>query len=171
MIVAQGKADDEGAQPLLVIRRRADAATLGQEIASGYATYKGAAWPVNTVALWRPDSAFVAVKTRGTKTSTSVLLFRVSADKAETVPMPDLWQAIRGRMGLTDGGRCNFEAPLRWTKAGELVVEVTGNTMNSGTEDSPETWFRYRVAVDPRTAQVDKVVELKKGYKLPHKNG
>ena len=139
MIVAQGEADDEGAQPLLVIRHRADGVTLGQEIASGYATYKGPAWPVNTVALWRLDSAFVAVKTRGTKTSTSVLLFRVSADRAERVRMPDLWQAIRGRLGLTEGGRFYFEAPLRWTKAGELVVEVTGNTMDSGTEDSPET--------------------------------
>ncbi len=166
MIVAQGEADDEGAQPLLVIRRRADAVILRQEIASGYANYQGAIQRVNTVALWRPDSAFVAVKTRGTKTSTSVLLFRVSADKAEMIQMPDLWQAIRGRMGLTDAGRFHFEAPLRWTNAGELVVEVTGNTMNSGTEDSPETWFHYRVVVDPRTAQVSKVVELKRGRTL-----
>ena len=88
MIVAQGEADDEGAQPLLVIRRRADAVTLVQEIASGYANYQGAVQRVNTVALWQPNSAFVAVKTRGTKTSTSVFLFRVSADKAERCRCP-----------------------------------------------------------------------------------
>ncbi len=80
--------------------------------------------------------------------------------------LPACELGVRGRMGLRDAGRFSFEAPLRWTKAGELVVEVTGNMMNSGTEDSPETWFHYRVVVDPRTAQVSKVVELKRGRTL-----
>lgn len=167
MIVAQGKGSEEYPPPLLVIQRRGDGATLGLDQASSYASYEGALRPVNTVALWRRDSAFVAVKTRGTKTSTSVLLFRVTPNKAEAVKLPDLWHAIRGRMGLTDPGRFYFEAPLRWTKAGELVVEVTGNTKNSDTADAPEASYRYQVVVDSETAKMSKVVELKKGRRLP----
>jgi hypothetical protein len=69
----------------------------------------------------------------------------VSADKTETVQMPDLWQSIRSRMGLKDAGRFYFEAPLRWTKTGALVVEVTGNTLpNSDTGEIDETWYRPR---------------------------
>jgi hypothetical protein len=74
---------------------------------------------------WSPDSRYLAVVERGTRTTAQVSVFAFSGDAVEELRLPDYRLNLLGRRKLIDGGRYHWVNKLRWEKS-TLTFYCTG---------------------------------------------
>jgi hypothetical protein len=113
---------------------------------------------------WSPDSRYLAVVERGTRTTAEVSVFAFSGDSVEVVRLPDYRLNLLGRRKLVDGGRYHWVSKLRWDKS-TLTFYCTGQWVDGSgdPEISPDNWYHFDVSLafggagstpDPRLAAV-----------------
>jgi len=113
---------------------------------TGYGTY--------AEATWSPDSNYLSVAGRGTKTTTLLEVFYLQPlinGKMVVVPvvLPDYRLNILGRYEKIEGGRYRFDESLGWEK-GPAIQFVTSGSLEDGTsnpDDHPENWYRYKIMI------------------------
>jgi hypothetical protein len=113
---------------------------------------------------WSPDSRYLAVVERGTRTTAEVSVFAFSGDSVEEVRLPDYRLNLLGHRKLVDGGRYHWVSKLRWVNS-TLTFYCTGQWVDgSGDPDiEPDNWYHFDIALafggagsspDPRLATV-----------------
>ncbi|MBK1791007.1 hypothetical protein [Persicirhabdus sediminis] len=114
--------------------------------------------------VWSPDSRYLAVTTRGTKTTVSLEIYRFEAGGVTQVKIPDYRLNLLGRHNLVSGGRYSFARQITWTGS-TLTFSSEGSLLDgvSNPRDSPENWYRYQIKLDiyGGSAELSKVVDLK----------
>jgi hypothetical protein len=109
--------------------------------AAGYGDY--------TEVSWSPDSQYLAVVARGTKTTMNLEVYRIKADKVTPVELPDFRLNILGRFQKIEGGRYQFDESLDWKK-GPALQFVTRGSLEEGAsnpKDDPGNWYHFNVMI------------------------
>ncbi|HEY1120794.1 MAG TPA: hypothetical protein VGE67_04305 [Haloferula sp.] len=109
--------------------------------AAGYGDY--------TEVSWSPDSGYLAVVARGTKTTMNLEVYRVEADKAIPVELPDFRLNILGRFQKIEGGRYQFDESLDWKKGPALQFVARGSLVDGviDPEGDPGNWYHFNVMI------------------------
>lgn len=132
----------------------ADGKTIHSTPASGYG--KG---PYQEL-TWSADSKYLAVVTRGTKTTTHLEIYQFSKNTVTPVTIPDFRLNLLGRHQLAKGGRYQFVKDIKWIKGG-IQITATGSLVDgaSNPKDHPENWYSYKVimTVNHRQARLQAV--------------
>ena len=113
---------------------------------------------------WSPDSRYLAVVERGTRTTADVSVFAFSGDSVEVMRLPDYRLNLLGHRKLVDGGRYHWVSKLRWEKT-TLTFYCTGQWVDGSgdPEIAPDNWYHFDVSLafggagstpDPRLAAV-----------------
>jgi len=159
----------ESGQPDLQLREAATNKTVISLGGSGWCdSARGLSIPGNASVMWNDKGDYVAVKTRDTKTSFGVTLYRNSHGTFSTVPLPSFWDAIKSYMGLQQSGRCYFESIKEWKGNNIFVMNVSGSTIDSsGISESDPEWYSYDITVNT-SGKIVRIEEIKKG-RLPNK--
>jgi hypothetical protein len=97
---------------------------------------------------WSPDSRYLAVVERGTRTTAEVSVFVFSGDSVEEVRLPDYRLNLLGRRNLVDGGRYHWVSKLRWEQT-TLRFYCTGQWVDGSgdPEIEPDNWYHFDVAL------------------------
>lgn len=97
---------------------------------------------------WSPDSRYLAVISRGTRTTADISVFSFVGGTVEEVSLPDYRLNLLGRKGLVTGGYFHWASNLRWDKNtitfhcnGEWEVGSGDPTVN------PENWYDFDVSL------------------------
>lgn len=120
---------------------------------------------------WSPDSRYLAVVERGTRTTAEVSVFAFSGDSVEEVKLPDYRLNLLGRRNLVDGGRYHWVSKLRWDQS-TLTFNCTGQWVDGSgdPEIEPDNWYHFDVSLafggagstpDPRLASVTATTRTK----------
>jgi len=109
--------------------------------AAGYGDY--------TEVSWSPDSEYLAVVARGTKTTMNLEVYRIDADKVTPVKLPDFRLNILGRFQKIEGGRYEFDEALEWKKGPALQFVALGSLVDgaSNPKDDPGNWYHFNVMI------------------------
>ena len=109
--------------------------------ATGYGDY--------TEVSWSPDSEYLAVVARGTKTTMNLEVYRIEADKVIPVELPDFRLNILGRFQKIEGGRYQFDESLDWKKGPALQFVTRGSLVEgaSNPKDDPGNWYHFNVMI------------------------
>ncbi|RYD83367.1 MAG: hypothetical protein EOP84_07965 [Verrucomicrobiaceae bacterium] len=99
--------------------------------------------------LWSPDSEYLAVVARGTKTTMNLEVYRINADKATPIELPDFRLNILGRFQKIEGGRYQFDESLDWKKGPALQLITRGSLVDgvSNPEDDSGNWYHFNVMI------------------------
>jgi hypothetical protein len=109
---------------------------------SGYGGY--------TAVSWSLDSKYLAVVEHGTKTTMTLAVYLVGADKIKAITLPDYRMNILGRHHKVDGGRYWFDEALRWDKGNALEFVTRGSLVDgaSNAQDDPANWYCFHVRIE-----------------------
>ena len=109
--------------------------------ATGYGDYSEVSWS--------PDSEYLAVVARGTKTTMSLEVYRIDAGKVTPVKLPDFRLNILGRFQKIEGGRYQFDEALEWKKGPALQFVARGSLVDgaSNPKDNPDNWYHFNVMI------------------------
>ena len=113
---------------------------------------------------WSPDSRFLALVSRGTKTTSGIEILRFAGDSVTEVKIPDYLLNILGRKHLISGGRHHWVSNVRWEDS-HLTFRCWGQWGDgSGDPDiDPDNWYHFDVtlkvihAVSPDRARLTAV--------------
>jgi hypothetical protein len=146
VVLIDSAQDDD--QPSAYFRFVPSGKIIGEWFVGSWANYRGAVNPINTEVIWTPDSRYAAIKSRGTKRSTEVDIFRVSAKGISQIKIEDYVPAILKGLGNAAINRYILERPIRWDSPTELVIDVTGDCV-IGPRNETGIWrsFHYEVCV------------------------
>lgn len=110
--------------------------------ASGYGVY--------TAVSWSPDSRYLAVVERGTKTTMTLAAYLIQPHEVKPISLPDYRLNIFGRYHRVDGGRYRVDEGLKWGKGGMLEFLTRGSLVDgaSNPEDHSDNWFCFRVGIE-----------------------
>ena len=97
---------------------------------------------------WSPDSRYLAVVHRGTRTTAEIEVFSFSGDSVEEVKLPDYRLNLLGRQKLVSGGRYHWASKLRWNKS-TLTFYCTGQWVDGSGDPQvkPENWYHFDVSL------------------------
>jgi hypothetical protein len=97
---------------------------------------------------WSPDSRYLAVVERGTRTTAEVAVLVFSGDSVEEVRLPDYRLNLLGRRMLVDGGRYHWVSKLRWEQS-VLTFYCTGQWVDGpgDPEIDPDDWYHFDVSL------------------------
>jgi hypothetical protein len=97
---------------------------------------------------WSPDSRYLAVVERGTRTTADVSVFSFSGDSVEEVRLPDYRLNLLGHRKLVDGGRYHWVSKLRWDKS-TLTFYCTGQWIDGSGDPQidPDNWYHFDVSL------------------------
>ena len=126
---------------------------------------------------WSPDSRFLAVVERGTRTTATLTVFSFSGDTVEQTRLPDYTLNLLGRRELVSGGRYHWVSKLRW-EATTLTFYCTGQWADGSgdPELEPSNWYNFDVSIafgilgvesDPYLAKVTEHNKTKKENRVP----
>ena len=135
---------DSGAMPRLEIISVAAKTVVGTTDTGGYAHYPAVAGDTSTSVLWSPDSKQLAVMTRGTKRSTELRLYRVTASGLTEVLLPSSPDRAFQLLKATEAYRCVFQRPKSWIDNDTLVVLASGDVTNTKGDKIP-IWYEVEV--------------------------
>ena len=95
---------------------------------------------------WSPDSRYLAVVERGTRTSAEIAVFAFSGDSVEQIRLPDYRLNLLGRRQLLDGGRYHWVSKLRWD-ATTITFYCTGQWIDGSGDPAidPPNWYHFDV--------------------------
>jgi hypothetical protein len=98
---------------------------------------------------WSPDSRYLAVVARGTRTTSEIEIFAFSDDSVEQIRLPDYRLNLLGRRQLMDGGRYHWVSKLRWD-ATTITFYCTGQWMDGSGDPAvdPSNWYHFDVSLD-----------------------
>jgi len=115
--------------------------------ATGYGDYSEVSWS--------PNSDYVAVVARGTKTTMNLEVYRIEGDKVTAVELPDFRLNILGRFQKIEGGRYQFDEALDWKKGPALQFVARGSLVDGASNpgDDPSNWYQFKVMIGFSTAK------------------
>jgi WD40 repeat protein len=139
----------------------------------GYAFSNGYGHSSYVETVWSPDSRYLAVVERGTRTTAEISLFSFVGDTVKEVRLPDYALNILGRKKLVTGGRYHMVSNLRWDKT-TITFYCRGQWVDGSGDPAidPENWYHFDVtlklggpgsAPQPRLIAVAEVDPKKKG--------
>jgi hypothetical protein len=137
---------EDGAIPKLEVINRDTKAIIGTTDTGGYAHFKAVANSFSTAALWSPDSKHLALMTRGTKRSTNIRVFEVSAAGISEIVLPSPTDRAFQLLKATDSYRCVFQRPKKWIDNDSLVIEASGDVTNPAGDKIP-IWYEVDVTL------------------------
>ena len=135
---------DTGAMAQLEVVSVAAKTVVGTTDTGGYAHYPAVAEDTSTSVLWSPDSKQLAVMTRGTKRSTELRLYRVTASSLTEVLLPSSTDRAFLLLKATEAYRCVFQRPKTWIDNNTLVVLASGDVTNTKGDKIP-IWYEVEV--------------------------
>jgi len=127
--------------PAVVVRREQDHRVLGCFASSSYMAYFDPAYERTKVA-WSPDSRFLAVLSRGTKTTYEVAVYHAVADSVVPVSLPDYRRLLFARLGIATGGRHLLLSEPAWLDHTLRVHDTASNPT-----DFPDDWYECTTIV------------------------
>jgi len=98
---------------------------------------------------WSPDSRFLALVSRGTKTTSGIEILRFTGDSVTEVMIPDYLLNILGRKNLVSGGGHHWVSNVRWT--GSLITFRCWGQWANGPGDpdiEPDNWYHFDVTLE-----------------------
>ena len=97
---------------------------------------------------WSPDSRYLAVVERGTRTTAEIAVFAFSGDSVEQIRLPDYRLNLLGRRQLVDGGRYHWVSKLRWD-ATTITFYCTGQWIDGSGDPAidPPNWYHFDVSL------------------------
>lgn len=148
----------------LEVCRVGDGAVIGSTHAGGYAQFSMVADAMNTAVLWAPDSRHLALMTRGTKRTTELRVFAMTAEGAGMmeVALPSPTQRAFDLIKAKGTYRCVFQSPLKWADKRTLTVRARGGFLAAGENQLPQ-WYEVDVTynIDEQKIEAAQVVEVK----------
>lgn len=117
---------------------------VGTTDTGGYAHYPAVAEAASTSVLWSPDSKHLAVMTRGTKRSTELRLYRVTASGLAEILLPSSKDRAFQLLKAREAYRCVFQRPKKWIDNDTLIVLASGDIANSMGDKIP-IWYEVEV--------------------------
>ena len=144
----------------MVVRREQNHRVLGCFASSSYMAYFDPAYERIKVA-WSPDSRFLAVLSRGTKTTYEVAVYHAVADSVVLVSLPDYRRLLFARLGIATGGRHLLLSEPAWLDH-TLRVHVSGNISDTASNptDFPDDWYECTIVFRVEPAKKPSVQEI-----------
>ena len=99
--------------------------------------------------LWSKDSKYVALISRGTRTSTHLEILHFNDGAVTEVKLPNYGAEILKQKAASKGGRYEWHSKLRWEKA-KLTFRCAGQ-WNDGSGDpevNPDNWYHFDVTLE-----------------------
>src|SRR5436190_1481280 len=109
-------------------------------------------YPESSVVSWSPYSSKVAISVRTTKTTSEIHVFDVWDTKKE-IKVPDLAAATLAMVGGIKG-RHFLVTPVGWSGENNLLIEISGNLVDSLSEGDEEMNYTYIFTVNLLTGRV-----------------
>lgn len=97
---------------------------------------------------WSPDSRYLAVVERGTRTTAELAVFAFAVDSVEELRLPDYRLNLLGRRLRVEGGRSHWVSRLRWNGS-VLTFDCKGQWADgpADPEINPDNWYHFEVAL------------------------
>ena len=131
-------------------------------VEGGYVYFEPAKDSSSTLALWSPDSKFVAIKWCAGKRDRVVLLAHVNRKKATWITPESYMQRILHELKTDSLNRFENNTPSRWLSDTALVIDVLGDCIVENRYDGTEKWkeFNYEVCLDVSMGKIKWIKQL-----------
>lgn len=127
---------------------------------------------------WSPDSRFLALVSRGTKTTSDIEILRFDGESISEVMIPDYRLNILGRKHLITGGRHHWVSEVQWSSS-TVTFRCRGQWVDGSGDPQidPSNWYHFAVtlevshAVSPNRAKLIAVSPLPPAKTLGEQDG
>lgn len=154
------ESQDKDEQPSAYFRHVPTNKIVGAHFVGSFANYLGAQDPINAEVAWSPDSHYAAIKSRSTKRSSDVTIYRVSKLGSRAVKTANYFQRILRSLGAPEVERYSFEKPLRWKSPTEVIIDVTGDCFIGPRDAANYRSFHYHVTIDASNGKTKSIKQL-----------